>query len=128
MLSCILDLLHVMGLTGCRSGSQPCIAQHVHPCLTRGARMGRCMTTVSTLAAAVMTPALTGLLVGTLVPVDTVGLLVSTLQVGITFRLGTSKAKVARCTLHKRSAKRWRQWDAWPVPTCCKGEYGRQST
>lgn len=39
------------------------------------------MTTVSTLAAAVMTPALTGLLVGTLVPVDTLGLLVSTLQV-----------------------------------------------
>ena len=44
--------------------------------------MGRCMTTVSTLAAVVMTPALTGLLVGTLVPVDTVRLLVSTLQVG----------------------------------------------
>jgi hypothetical protein len=38
------------------------------------------MTTVSTLAAAVMTPALTGLLVGTLVPVDTLGLLTSTLQ------------------------------------------------
>lgn len=46
--------------------------------------MGRCMTTVSTLAAAVMTPALTGLLVGTLVPVDTLGLLGSTLQVGAT--------------------------------------------
>lgn len=44
------------------------------------ARARRCMTTVSTLAAAVMTPALTGLLVGTLVPVDTLGLLTSTLQ------------------------------------------------
>lgn len=39
------------------------------------------MTTASTLGAAVMTPLLTQLLLGTLVPVDAAGLLVSTLQV-----------------------------------------------
>eukprot|EP00884_Botryococcus_braunii_P012880 jgi/Botrbrau1/21593/Bobra.43_1s0003.1 len=39
------------------------------------------MTAVSTLAAVVVTPALTGLLVGALVPVDALGLLLSTLQV-----------------------------------------------
>lgn len=40
------------------------------------------MTTASTLGAVVATPLLSKLLLGTLVPVDAVGLLVSTLQVG----------------------------------------------
>ena len=62
---------------------QPCKGWRVHPGLTHRALVSRCMTTVSTLAAAVTTPALTRLLVGTLVPVDTVGLLVSTLQARI---------------------------------------------
>lgn len=39
------------------------------------------MTTASTLGAVVATPLLTQLLVGTLVPVDALGLLISTLQV-----------------------------------------------
>jgi BASS family bile acid:Na+ symporter len=39
------------------------------------------MTTASTLGAVVFTPLLTGLLLGTLVPVDALGLLLSTLQV-----------------------------------------------
>jgi len=44
------------------------------------------MTTVTTIGAIVMTPLLCKLMLGTLVPVDAVGVAISTIQVGFSFQ------------------------------------------
>lgn len=60
------------------------------------------MTAMSTLAAVVMTPILTSLLVGALVPVDGLGLLLSTLQVPSCLPFPPCPCSMLSPTLHCR--------------------------
>lgn len=74
-----VDLTIGLCLVGCCPGGT---ASNVVTYLARAdVALSVAMTTVSTLGAVVMTPALTQLLLGTLVPVDSIALLLSTVQV-----------------------------------------------